>query len=105
MKKLVIFLGMLCLMAAAADDCYVCKCKGRLAWDFLFKIYGECGSGWIGGDTGQIVRDISVDIIDRFIPADLRKKIDETGGCEYYRYSGWKCGKTVNGAWPSCMYE
>ena len=97
-------LVMTAVTPALADESYACRCKGIKQWILFIPTYGNCGNGFVGGNKGQVTRDISGDGLSSYIPPGVSGQVT-TGNsqCGYYPDSGWNCGKMSGSSLPQCL--
>lgn len=114
MKKLIIILCIICLAALLAAPAawtydrnarYACKCKGIENKILFWSTYSNCGGGFTGGSQGKIVKYITNDGLDRYLPPQVASSVKEGNGCEYYAHSGWNCGKKSGESLPACIND
>ncbi len=104
----IVMVWVLVLLAStpvSAEDTYVCKCKG-VRWIMIFPFYADCGNGFVGGNKGQVVRDLSRSHLSDFIPTGVSGPMASgSSQCGYYPDSGWNCGKMVGKSLPVCLND
>ena len=110
MKKLTCIVAVFCMMtfwvvaAAPAEDTYCCKCKGIKELVLFWYQYGDCGNGFVGGNKGDVKKNISEAGLNSYIPPGVSGPIKSgTTPCGYYPDSGWNCGKMNGTATPPCL--
>ncbi len=79
---------LLLVTSAYAEGTYRCECVGRVLEKQKTNL---CGNGFIGGTRPRLEKGISLSLLNKFLPADLVEKVQETGTAQYSKESGWSC--------------